>query len=152
MCACLSVCPSVCLSVCLFVCLSLSLSAFALFSTQVGGLPSFYCDICGKVYTSRDELVTHHSSVHSDSPALAGQPQETNRSSGGDSAIQEDGSALVPDNEDGESESGEKSETIADNAAQRTGSLNGTLERDRRKVNGKLSVILCGIVTTCSWR
>ena len=146
---------SLCVS--LAVCVCVLLSVLALFPAQVGGLPSFYCDICGKVYKNRDELVTHHSTVHTDSPALADQPQETNRNSSRDSAIQEDRSAPVPDNEEDESQSGEngsgeKSETTADSAAQRRGSLGGTLERDRRKVSGLLSVTLCDFVTAHSWR
>lgn len=119
--------------------LLLSLSVFALYCVQAGGLPSIYCDICGKVYRSRDELVAHHSAVHKDSPALADQPQRANRSNSGDSAAHKDGSAQ---NEEGEDGSGEKSRTIADNAAERTGSLSGPLERDRRKVSINLSVTL----------
>ena len=94
------------------------------------------------MYRTRDELVAHHSAVHKDSPALADQSQKANRSNSGDSTVHKDGSAQVPENEEGEDGSGEKSRTIADNAAERTGSLSGPLERDRRKVSINLSVTL----------
>lgn len=80
--------------------------------------------------------MAHHSAAHNtDSPAPGEQQEsrQTNRVNSGDSATQQ-GEAV--ENEEGEGGSGEKSGPVADNAAQRTGSLSGTLERDRRKVRG----------------
>lgn len=89
------------------------------------------------MFKCRDELVTHHSIAHNISPGQVEQQQQqshqTNRGNNNTSVAQPNDSSPVVDNEEGEGR-GEESGVIADNAAQRIGSLVGKVERDRRKV------------------
>ena len=76
--------------------------------------------------------MAHHSSSHNER-----QPQahQTKGVSSSDSAPLQDDFSLFLENEDGQKEA-EASTRVADNAAERTGSLTvSTVERDRRKVS-----------------
>ena len=101
------------------------------FIVQTGGLPSCYCDVCGKVYKSREELVAHHSAVHYQPEE---QPHQTNGVTGVSTSQQDDRSTASGDEEDHETLR-KKLGTLADNAPQSNGSLIGIAERDKRKVS-----------------
>ena len=95
------------------------------------------------MFKCREELVEHHSIAHNKPPPQVQPLHQTNGINSGDSiAAQQDAvsPAALEDQECEVETSGDKSGAIADNAAQRNGSLTGIVERDRRKV-GTISVL-----------
>ena len=99
-------------------------------------MPSIYCDVCGKVFKCREELVEHHSIAHNKPSSQVEQPHQTNGINSDSAAASQDdvSPAALEDEECEVVTSGDKPGTIADNAVQRNGSLTGSVERDRRKV------------------
>ena len=94
------------------------------------------------MFRSRDELVEHHFITHNKSPPGVEQLYQNNGISSELSTTQQGDvpPAVIEDEECEVETSRDKSETIADNAAQRNGSLTVSAERDRRMV-GRISVL-----------
>ena len=89
------------------------------------------------MFKSRNELIKHHSIAHNKPPPGVEQLQQLHQNNGISSnpaTTRQVPPEVIEDEECEVETSGNKSETIADNAAQRNGSLTGSAERDRRKV------------------
>lgn len=101
---------------------------------QAGGLPYYFCEACGKVYFTQDELMKHRSATHNKIPqpqsTLSGDP--TDNSANQDTARgDEDASA------DGPNTSGGEPSSTDEVVSSRNGSfsMDGELERNRRQVS-----------------
>lgn len=94
------------------------------------------------MFKSRNELVKHHSIAHNKPPPRVEQLHQNNGISSYRATAQQSNAPpeALEDEECEVETSGDKSGAIADNAAQRNGSLTGAAERDRRKV-GTTSVL-----------
>ena len=102
---------------------------------QAGGLPYYFCEKCGKVYLTQDELVEHHSATHNKTPQ---QPQFSQSGGPAENSINQ---GITQGDEDtsvnGPSPSGEEALAMGEVVSNKNGSfsMDGDLEHNRRQVS-----------------
>ena len=88
---------------------------------QIRRLPYYFCDICGKVYLTQEELIEHRSSVHDKTPRQSQHSQSVD-------------STDIPSNQD--TAQGERNTSVVENNRSSTEAASTTGETVTRK-NGK---------------
>jgi len=96
---------------------------------QAGGLPYYFCEACGKVYFTPEELNKHRSEAHNKIPQSSQSSDPPDNSGNQDTAQGDDDDSVNGPNTSG----GEPSSDVVSN---RNGSfsMDGELERNRRQV------------------
>ncbi|XP_065898230.1 uncharacterized protein [Dysidea avara] len=106
--------------------------------TKAGGLPYYFCEKCGKVYLTQDELVEHHSATHNKTPQ---QPQFSQSGGPAENSINQ---GITQGDEDtsvnGPSPSGEEALAMGEVVSNKNGSfsMDGDLEHNRRQLEMRL--------------